>query len=93
MKKTIPQTPAEFDKTRIVERPDGVYWQDRVTGEEFGPFLTMAEAVDDMEYSADSALEPGESLHEAEDELGISDWLDPDTGELSEDCLTHIEDH
>jgi hypothetical protein len=28
--------------------------------------------------------EPGESLQEAEDEIGIADWVDPDTGELAE---------
>lgn len=29
-------------------------------------------------------LEPGESLQEAEDELGIADWIDPDTGDPAE---------
>jgi hypothetical protein len=41
-------------------------------------------------------LEPegGESpLHEAENEIGIADWIDPDTGEPAEESIPHIEDN
>lgn len=76
----IPQTPAEYDKTRIIERPDGYCWQDKESDRVFGPFPTLWEAVQDMEYRADSDYEPGESLAEVEAEIGISDWNDPDTG-------------
>ena len=41
----------------------------------------------------DDAIEPGETLQEAEQELGLSDWVDPDTGGLAEGTSTHIEDH
>ena len=34
-----------------------------------------------------------EALHEAEAEIGINDWIDPDTGEPAEETYTHIEDH
>jgi len=93
MKKVIPETPPEFDRTRIVERPDGFYWQSRDSGKEFGPFDTLVAAVEDMEYSADSDYEPGESVEQAEDEIGIADWVDPDTGELAEEFTPRIEDH
>jgi hypothetical protein len=93
MSKSIPETPASYDQTRIVERPDGFYWTDSETGEAYGPFTTLVEAVQDMEYQDDSDYEPAESLEEAEDELGITGWVDPDTGELAEDTLTHLEDH
>ena len=33
------------------------------------------------------------SLPEAELALGLSDWVDPDTGELAEATHTRIEDH
>jgi hypothetical protein len=33
---------------------------------------------------AREAPEPGESLAEAESELGINDWIDPETGEPPE---------
>ena len=84
MKHAIPETPSGFDHTRIVERPDGCYWTDADTDEEYGPFASLMDAVQDMEYNADSDYEPGETLEEAEDELGISDWIDPDTGDPGE---------
>ncbi len=93
MSPIILESPAESDKTRIIERPDGYYWQYRGTAEEFGPFVSLAEAIEDMKYNADAAIEPGESLYEAEDELGIADWIDPDTGEPAEGHIPHIEDH
>ncbi|MDD5240890.1 MAG: hypothetical protein PHG47_04100 [Sulfuricella sp.] len=89
----IPETSPEYDKTRITERPDGFFWQDKETEAVFGPFATLLEAVQDMEYNADSDYEPGESLGEAEAELGIADWSDPDTGLPAEESMHHIEDH
>lgn len=76
----IPETPANYDETRIIERPDGFFWQDRETSQTFGPFATLLEAIQDMQYNEESDFEPGESLEEAEAELGIADWIDPDTG-------------
>jgi len=93
MPNNIPVTQANYDKTRIVERPDGYYWQDRVTGGEYGPFSTLMQAVEDMDYSDESDFEPGETLLEAEGEIGISDWIDPDTGAPASDGVPHLEDH
>ncbi len=93
MKQVIPETSPEYDRASIVERPDGFYWQSKDTGKEFGPFPTLLEAVEDMQYSADSDYEPGESVDEAEAEIGISDWVDPETGELAEEQTPRIEDH
>lgn len=93
MKQVIPETAAEFDRARVVERPDGFYWQSKDGGKEFGPFATLLEAVEDMQYKADTDYEPGESVVEAESEIGISDWVDPDTGELAEEQTTRFEDH
>lgn len=81
-----------YDETRVVERPDGFYWRDEANVEEYGPFATLAEALQDMEYSADSDYEPGESLEQAEEELGIADWIDPDTGLPAEESFTHLTD-
>lgn len=72
--------PPEADQTRIIERPDGYYWQDKMTDKVFGPFQTLLDATQDMEYNDESDYEPGETLEEAEAELGISDWIDPETG-------------
>ena len=92
MTSKIPETPSGYDQTRIIERPDGYYWQDKETDRVFGPFPTLLDAVQDMEYNADSDYEPGESLAEVEAEIGISDWNDPDTGLPAEETH-HIEDH
>ena len=93
MSQIIPETPPDYDKTRIVERPDGFFWLDKESGELNGPFDTLLEAVQDMEYDPESDYEPAESLAEAEEELGLADWVDPDTGELAEDTVTRFEDH
>jgi hypothetical protein len=90
---SVPAPAPAGDHPRILERPDGFYWLDRDTGEAFGPFATLAEAEADMDYSPESDYEPVESLAEAEEELGIAGWVDPDTGELAEDTFTHLEDH
>ncbi|MDA8127859.1 MAG: hypothetical protein M0Z73_04030 [Betaproteobacteria bacterium] len=85
MKHPIPETPPDYDHTRAIERPDGFYWIDAQSGEEYGPFPSLLEAIQDMEYNADSDYEPGETVAEAEDEIGISDWIDPDTGDPGEE--------
>lgn len=88
MATTIPQTSRDIDSTRIVERPDGFYWQDQKEGDKvFGPFPTLLEAMQDMEYNADSDFEPGESLEQAEEEIGVSGWIDRETGEPGEDSF------
>jgi hypothetical protein len=92
-KKVLPETPPDYDRTRIIERPDGFYWQSSDGGRESGPFTTLLEAVEDMQYSADSDFEPGESVEQAEAEIGIAEWVDPETGELAEELTPRIEDH
>lgn len=93
MTQQIPETQADYDKTRIIERPDGFYWIDKDTAEEYGPFQNLWEAVQDMEYTPEPEVEVDEDLHEVEEELGINDWIDPDTGEPAEETCTHLEDH
>jgi hypothetical protein len=96
MTNRIPETPPDFDETRVIERPDGFYWQAKSGGREYGPFATLIEAVEDMqsvEEVEETSYEPGESLEEARAEIGISDWVDPDTGELAEEDGTRLEDH
>lgn len=76
----------------IIERPDGFYWVDPETGVEFGPFATASEAIADMGFTEESDYESGGILAEAEAELGISDWIDPDTGVPAEDSIPHLDD-
>jgi len=93
MARPIPETPPDYDATRVLERPDGFYWQPKEGGREHGPFPTLLEAVEDMQYREDSDYEPGETLEQAEDEIGIADWVDPDTGEPAEERRSRTEDH
>jgi hypothetical protein len=93
MTQVIPETPPDYDRTRIVERPNGFYWQSKDGGREFGPFATLLEAVQDMAAGGEAAPEEGETLAEAEDEIGIADYKDPETGELAEEQRTRLEDH
>jgi len=96
--KSKQKVPAPNDDTlrgRIIERPDGFYWESKENGEPHGPFATLAEAEADMLSGGEAAPEPDapETLQEAESELGISEWIDPDTGVPAEDSVPRIEDH
>lgn len=87
------QSTTDFDESIVIERTDGFYLQDRRIGEEYGPYATFLDAVASMESNVNIELEPCEDLKEAEEELGIADWIDPDTGALAEESVPHIEDH
>lgn len=76
----------------VIERPDGFYWQSS-DGVERGPFQTLAEAEADMLTGGEEGYEPSETLQEAESEVGIAEWIDPDTGVPAEDSVPRIEDH
>ncbi len=97
MRRKVPAQKPEDDRARIIERPDGYYWRAEDRGTEYGPFPTLPEAAADMrsadESASDTAYEPGETLAEAEDEIGISGWIDPDTGQPAEESIPRTEDH
>jgi hypothetical protein len=91
MKAKAPATPVDYDQTCIVERPDGFYWQSSEGGREYGPFVSLREAMEDMDY-AEATIEPCETLEQAESEIGIADWIDPDTGQPAEESIPRIGD-
>lgn len=93
MSPVIPSTAPDFDHTQITERPDGFYWLDTDEGREYGPFATLLDAINDMHAPDDDDMDAGESIEEAEREIGISDWIDPETGGPGEDGVPHLEDH
>jgi hypothetical protein len=92
-KNKVPAAPVDGARARVVERPGGFYWQNEERTEEYGPFPALQDAIDAMNSAAESQYEPGESLEEAEEEIGIAQWIDPDTGEPAEDGVPRIEDH
>jgi hypothetical protein len=89
MKAAEDETVNEVDLGELVHRTDGYYWQAADGSQEMGPYATMEAALAEVVGSdADDDAEPGESLEEAEDEIGIADWIDPDTGEPAEGLST-----
>jgi hypothetical protein len=93
MRQRVPELPPDVDASRLVERPDGFYWRHADSGELVGPFPTLLDAVNDMTYDPEAELAPGETLEEAESEIGMSDWVDPETGEPAEEQVPRIEEH
>lgn len=89
----VTTAPIETEDARIVARPDGFYWLADDGRCEVGPFATAAEAVADMRSAEDDELAPDETREEAEAQIGIADWIDPETGLPAEEARTHIEDH
>ena len=89
MKQVIPETAPVFNEKRVIERPDGFFWQDLETARLYGPFDSLLDAVNDLEYNTETP-EVGETLAEAEDEIGIADWIDPDTGVPAEEHPPHV---
>lgn len=90
-----PALPPEVatDDSRIVARPDGFYWVADEGRQEFGPFDSAAAALADLLAAEETGLEPVETLQEAEEEVGIADWIDPETGEPGEETRPRIEEH
>ena len=87
------EQPAEALRRHVFERPDGFYWLEPHAGEEHGPFTTHAEADDDMVSGGAAVSAESDTLQEAESEVGISEWIDPDTGGPAEDSVPRIEEH
>ncbi len=81
------------ERGRVIERPDGFYWQDSVDGKVYGPFRNRLDAELDMQNEDEEGeFEEGESLEEAESEIGITDWIDPDTGMPAEETTARYID-
>jgi len=93
MVQIIPETMPDFDRSRVIERPNGFFWNSTDDNIDHGPFETLLAAVLDMQQDNESTPEPGETLEQAEAEIGLADWIDPDTGEPAEAQRPHLEEH
>lgn len=74
----------EVEIGQLMHHPNGYYWITPDGKQEFGPFDSVELALADMQLASEESAEPGETLQEAEDEIGVADWIDPDTGALAE---------
>ena len=79
---------AEAAFGEVVDRPDGFYWRSPDGTREGGPFETPELARDDMGANDAPDQGPIESLQEVEREIGLVDWIDPETGEPAEGLAT-----
>jgi hypothetical protein len=81
----IPERAGPADETPpIVSHPDGWYWIAPDGHQQFGPFETYEHARADRDAWDEEAPTPGATLQEAEEEIGIASWIDPQTGEPAE---------
>jgi hypothetical protein len=81
-------------RRRIVLRPDGYHWVTSDGHEEFGPFETWEAAALALQDGDEGAPEEGESVAEAEAEIGLGDWIDPATGLPAEGgCPPHVDEN
>jgi hypothetical protein len=82
--KVIAETAGTADDERIVEHPDGYYWLGPDADAEFGPFENREAARADRDRYSEEAPGEGESVQEAEREIGVNDWIDAETGAPAE---------
>ncbi len=74
----------------LIEHPDGYYWTDGKQA--FGPFSTIELAAADRDRYDELESGEDEALRDAEEQLGIADWIDPETGEPAPASSPHIAD-
>ena len=81
------------DSQALVRHPDGYYWLGVGGRQQVGPYDSAEAALADLHRAEEEALEPEASLPEAEQALGLADWVDPETGQLAEATHTRLEEH
>lgn len=79
--------------TRVVSHPDGYYWIADDGHQQFGPFETLSQALADMGQADGGDGGSALALSEVEDELGMADWIDPETGAPAEQTPPRLEEH
>jgi hypothetical protein len=80
---TVPSVDSAPDAS-VYERPDGWYWAAPDGHQEFGPFGSRALALTDRDRFDPQGVDEGETVQEAESEIGVADWIDPETGAPAE---------
>ena len=80
----------DVNDPRIVLRPDGYHWLSEGGRIENGPFDSARAAWADMHAADEDAPTAEDDLGEVSAEIGIADWVDPDTGDLAEGTIPHL---
>ncbi len=68
----------------MVDRPDGYHWIAPDGRQEFGPFETLEQLRAYRDAFDEGAPAPAETLQEAETDIGVAEWIDPETGAPAE---------
>jgi hypothetical protein len=81
----------------IVETHEGFFWRDPESERLVGPFRSMRAAMLDRDSPGtgdEDLLEAldGNAVLDAESEIGIDDFIDPDTGEPTHGYEPHVRD-
>lgn len=85
--RVIPEAPAPAggdDDAAFVEHPDGWYWLAPDGQQQFGPFADRQTARAERDRYSEEAPAEGETVQEAEHEIGMGDWIDAETGAPAE---------
>ncbi len=93
MSMPIPETSPEFDRTRIIERPDGSTGRTRRAARNSDRFPPSPRRSRTWNTVPTRRRNSGRQLRGAEDSLGIADWIDEETGLPAEEFVPRIEDH
>jgi len=89
----VPGIVAELEDFRVVERGGRFWAQPLAGGPESGPYASLFEAIEDQRVEDEEEPQSAGALAEVESEIGVSDWIDPETSELAEDNVPHLEEH
>jgi hypothetical protein len=77
-------TQTRDDDSSLVEHPDGWYWIAPDGHQQFGPYESRSVARADRDRGNEEAPVEGETVQEAEGEIGVADWIDAETGAPAE---------
>lgn len=91
MKKAATELHMNHGVTKVMERRDGFYWKFKGSSKESGPFATLLDAINDMEAVEQSDCGLDGSLDDAD--IGITAWMDPETGLPPEAAILHVEEY
>ena len=94
MTTTIPTAPiaSKKNQTQVIKRTGEFYWRDYLTEKMYGPFSTGLEAAQHMQDHNENGYEEEEFLDDMEATIGLSNWIDPETGEPSESLSLRLSD-
>jgi hypothetical protein len=91
MKIATPELHMNHGVTKVMERASGFYWKFKAASKEYGPFPTLLDAITDMEADDDAGDGSGDSPADAD--IGITVWMDPETGLPPEAAILHLEEY